>query len=66
MKRITSVPRIGAWMLGYYAAQIEQKKALSDIPLSRMSQEYIRELGKRADKETKHLSTGYIRNTHVN
>lgn len=42
-------------MLGYYTALQEQNKALSDIPLGNLSYAYLEELGRRADKETRHL-----------
>ncbi len=47
--------RTRLWMEGYYASQIDQKKGLSDIPLTSLDKRYLFELGKRADKETKEV-----------
>lgn len=46
---------ITAWMEGYYYQQVQQQKALSDVPLRSLDTRYLRELRKRAEKETKDL-----------
>ena len=48
--------RVRGYMLGYYAAMQEQRKALKDIPLKNMSGGYLIELKRRAEKETAHLT----------
>ena len=53
--RLMSRPRVRGWMLGFYAHQIEQKKALSDIPLTSLNGHYLRSLALRAEIETRHL-----------
>jgi len=50
------LPRVSAWMIGYYTAKQEDLKGLEDIPLEHLDRLYIIELAKRADRETKHLT----------
>jgi len=49
------MPRVKAWMNGYYKAQIEHRVALSDLPLEDLDRRYLRELAIRAEKETRDL-----------
>ena len=47
--------RVKAYMLGFYTAKQEANTALSDIPFSSLSTEYVAELAEKANKATLHM-----------